>query len=105
MMKTCNKCNVEKPLTDFTFDNSKGRYTPACKQCRAAALKTKRDADRDEYNAKTKEWINRTKERQLANRLEWKRANKDKVNALARRRWGIMTEDRIFEHFMSQMEE
>jgi len=34
-MKTCNKCNTEKELTEFSFRNDSQKYREACKQCRA----------------------------------------------------------------------
>ena len=31
--KVCSKCGLEKPLSDFYFDNSKNRHRNTCKQC------------------------------------------------------------------------
>ena len=36
-MKICNKCNIEKPVSEFSFYNDKPLYS--CKQCQAAKTK------------------------------------------------------------------
>jgi|SRR6185437_767198 len=42
-MKTCNKCGIEKPLTDFKFKNkAKGTYQSYCTPC-------KKEIDRQYY--------------------------------------------------------
>lgn len=42
-MKTCTKCQTEKPLTAFAKNGSKQSYRPECKVCRAAIQRAKRN--------------------------------------------------------------
>ena len=44
-MKTCNKCNTEKELTEFLKRTDTGRYRPQCKKClnKAAYARIKDD--------------------------------------------------------------
>lgn len=56
-MKTCNKCNEPKPLTDF-FKATKaadGRYS-ICKSCKKAMIASWREAHRETYNAVSRKW-------------------------------------------------
>lgn len=39
-LKTCNKCNTEKPLSEFEF-RSHGKYRHACKTCRYEQVKAR----------------------------------------------------------------
>lgn len=52
-MKTCSKCSVEKPLTDFWTDRARGRAKSNCKECSAASVKAWRKSnptyERDRY--------------------------------------------------------
>lgn len=68
--KTCCKCEVEKPVTEFHKDKkSKDGYNTQCKECR---------------NKASAEWYKRNKEKKKASCKKWEDANKDK-------RWNIYT--------------
>ena len=52
-MKTCNRCNVEKPLTEF-YKNSKRVY-PYCKACaKQAYAKTHYENNKELYKQRSK---------------------------------------------------
>lgn len=103
-MKICNKCNIEKSLDAFVFDNSKGRYTPSCKECRATVLRKRRDANREEYNTKTAEWRQRTLEKQRENRKKWREDNKLNFNLSNRKSYHRAKDDEHLEFFIQQLE-
>jgi 5-methylcytosine-specific restriction endonuclease McrA len=63
-MKTCTKCNVEKPLDGFSM--AKGKYIAHCKEC---------------ANARTAKWYAENKERRLAKSKAWFEANKERKHA------------------------
>ncbi len=72
MKKTCNKCKVEKPLTEFASRaNRKSGYDAQCKPC---------------YNERKRRERRENPEVYRATRLAWVKANPDKVSE-ADRRW------------------
>lgn len=48
-MKTCTKCGIEKPLTEFSARGATGRYRSECKPCRAATMRARRDAQPERH--------------------------------------------------------
>lgn len=76
-MKTCTKCNVEKPFEGFSF--SKGKYVAACKTC---------------VNERSAQWYAANKERHLANSKEWFEANKERKQATIKA-WSIANKEKI----------
>lgn len=77
-MKTCSKCSIEKPLTEFSRrKNSKDGYQGECKVCSYGRIK---------IYSKTKEWQDYQK--------QWKLNNPDKLkNNQLKRKFGITLED------------
>lgn len=64
-MKTCKKCGLDKPLSDYTVDTryKDGRY-PWCAACRAAYRREKRHgAKRDETLAYFRDWNDQNRDR------------------------------------------
>lgn len=54
-MKMCSKCEVSKPVTEFTKNGNHGDgYYPWCKKCKNAASKAIKDKDREKYKASRK---------------------------------------------------
>jgi len=54
-MKTCNKCNTEKPENEFAFKNkSKGKLNAYCKECHKNYSKQHYKDNLDYYNKKSK---------------------------------------------------
>ncbi len=96
-MKTCNKCNLTKPLTDFNKRViSKDGYRNECKSCKSIASKKyhiKNQADRCEKSRKYrkdnkeyligyhKEYNVKNKESRLSKKKIYSDANKDKRKA------------------------
>lgn len=70
-MKTCSKCGIEKPETEYWFNKAKGRYIARCNSCRCED---------------TADWKIKNRERVRELDRVWKANNLDKVNA-AQARW------------------
>lgn len=66
-VKTCNKCNETKPLTEFYLRSDTGKYRPDCKKCRNTYTNERR-AERREYS---KSYYQKNKDRLKKNYREW----------------------------------
>lgn len=67
-MKTCSKCNAGKPLTAFYADKRKADGLCAqCKECRSAAHKTHKDANKDKIAGRERVWRENNRDRVLKN--------------------------------------
>lgn len=78
-MKTCNKCNIEKPLNDFyRRSDAKDGYRNDCKSCKNAQWKST-----PTHNERMKKYYKDNPDK----RKVWKKNNPDKVaaNVAARR--------------------
>lgn len=58
-MKTCTCCNLEKPLTEFTFDKSRNRYLSECRKCMAVRTEAYRQKNKDKWRESSKKHNNR----------------------------------------------
>lgn len=52
-MKTCNKCNTEKPVEEF--NKKRNGYQPFCKLCDRAASKARYHKDRESHKLRVRE--------------------------------------------------
>lgn len=89
-MKTCTKCNIEKPLSEFhNAKNKKGGKMPACKQCRAEYGRKRYIENREAVLESCRAWAkanpNRRRERYAENpererelMRKWQADNRDK---------------------------
>ena len=80
-MKTCKKCGLSKPRSDFSFGP---RYAdglqPWCAECRREYRKVYYATNKDRLNAKAKAWAKANPEKARAADLRWKQGNKDKMS-------------------------
>lgn len=67
-MKTCTDCNLEKPLTEFTFDKSRTRHLSKCRKCMAIRTEAYRQNNKDKWKENSEN--HSKKHKQLI--LEWK---------------------------------
>ena len=67
-MKICTDCNIEKPLTEFTFDKSRNRHLSKCRKCMAIRTEAYRQKNKDKWRKNTADHA--VKYNQLI--LEWK---------------------------------
>lgn len=67
-MKTCTKCNAEKPITGFYADRRKSDgLCTQCKECRSAVHKAHRDANKDKLAERERVWRAKNRDRVLKN--------------------------------------
>jgi 5-methylcytosine-specific restriction endonuclease McrA len=93
-MKTCTKCNIEKPFEGFSF--SKGKYVSACKTCVNEASAKWYAANKERRLAKSKAWFEANKDRKHATSKAWDMAHKDKRSQDAAKRY-VENKDAILE--------
>lgn len=67
-MKTCTDCDLEKPLTEFTFDKSRTRHLSKCRKCMAIRTEVYRQKNKNKWKENSKKHSD--KYNQLI--LEWK---------------------------------
>ncbi len=61
-MKTCSKCKVEKPISEYHTDKNKpDGYRYECKECKRAQLRASYYKHREARKAKSKEKNNQAK--------------------------------------------
>lgn len=78
-MRTCTKCKVEKPFTEFYKHSlNKSGYQSQCKQCGNERLKEYYRSP--EGKAYQKRWFLANKERHYANVTRWHKKNRKKTN-------------------------
>jgi len=80
--KTCTRCSVEKPLTEFWFNEKKGRHLAECRTCQASRRAAYRDANKGRLKEKNRVWQQSNPDRVKAAQERWKAKNPD----LARQR-------------------
>lgn len=83
--KTCNRCNEEKPQTEFhKRKTGKGGLIPYCKSCKQAIDRAYRDSNQDKVKARSKAYRETNREMLKARGREHYRANTDKLLAACR---------------------
>jgi hypothetical protein len=81
-MKTCSKCEIEKPLTSF-YKRGLG-YKSHCKECSSIYGKNYYTLNKDSHNEKmSKHYIDNKENYRKTNKI-YKEKNKEKVNKIAR---------------------
>lgn len=91
-MKTCNKCNIEKPLTEFGKDKkAKDGYKYSCKRCNKAYQEANKEklkayhkahyeANKDKIKDREKAYREANKDKIKDRQKAYREANKDKIN-------------------------
>jgi 5-methylcytosine-specific restriction endonuclease McrA len=95
-VKTCKRCQSDKPLSDFSKHKSSfDGFQPYCKVCNSEYKKeyAKRNKekinnyarlryqkDKDSYSLANKKYVAKNKERVYEKTLEWRQSNKYKVS-------------------------
>lgn len=99
-MKSCNKCSVTKPLTEFHKNKSSlDGYTHMCKECAiaksrawyaankekaAATMKAYREENKEACVARAQTWAEENRERSRQIKSAWKKRNPETVRRHAR---------------------
>lgn len=97
--KCCTRCGETKPLDNFPL--CRGKHRARCKPCHTRDAQGWADRNREAYLKRLKEWQLRNqpqhrygpplppemlKARRKANRKEWQRREKDRIN-VSRKKW------------------
>jgi hypothetical protein len=53
-MKTCTDCNIEKPLTEFTYDKTRNRHLSKCRKCMAIRTENYRQNNKHKWREDSK---------------------------------------------------
>jgi hypothetical protein len=61
--KKCKKCDLDKPISEYYFFNSKNRYSSQCKTCINIRNQKWKDNSREHHRAYCRKWNNDNKER------------------------------------------
>lgn len=83
--KLCRKCLEVYPATHEYFYESKGELTSPCKHCRAEQGKEQYEANKEAYNAKSRQYYADNKERISEQNREYREKNKDRIAASQKR--------------------
>ena len=87
-MKVCNKCKIEKELTEFA--KNKGRkdgHESQCKSCRYKREKETYEQRKDKRNERRKKHLNENTEELNKKRRDYHKANKEELNKKRRARY------------------
>lgn len=69
-MKTCTKCKIEQPLTNFVFMKGRNRHFSSCKACMNAVSKVWRQNNRERHNKRAAVWAKKNPDSQRNTRLK-----------------------------------
>ena len=82
-MKTCTKCKIEKPKSDFHKNSqSKSGIRPNCKACEIERKAKYRSNNIDSVNARCAVYRNANREKVRASNAAYKASNPEKINAI-----------------------
>lgn len=118
--KTCTKCNVQKPITEFGNDKSKSDgKQPSCKNCKSQTDKAYKSTNRDKVKendkryyeqnseaikARVKQWYQANKEHHLARSKLWRKNNYDKWVS-GKKRWLEANKDKMKKYINDYIKE
>jgi len=80
-MKTCTKCNIEKPYSDFYKNKNRGDgHNNECKKCKREMDRNYYLKNKDKIKERSKEWAINNKDKQKEYYKDYLKLNRDKVN-------------------------
>ena len=84
-MKTCSKCKIEKPETEYNKDKSrKDGLSPWCKSCKSEKGKKRHESNRELDNEKSRQWRKENTERQNELSRQWRKEHIERQHELTR---------------------
>jgi 5-methylcytosine-specific restriction endonuclease McrA len=97
-LKTCSKCKIEKPLTEFHKDRStKDGHMCACKLCDKARKKAYYEANREKIKAHKKAYYEANREKISARKKVYREANPEKIKA-SQKAWYEANREKVKAH-------
>lgn len=79
LTKICNKCHIEKPLSEFYFRKNTGKYWNKCKQCERQDKKNYRDSNKSILKEQRTRYRNSYKEERKQYMINYYNVNKEKI--------------------------
>jgi len=96
--KVCNKCNVEKPLSDFyKRKDSKDGYRGECKDCKNEYFKCYYENNKENVKTKNKLWRLDNHDKIIERNIEWKNNNPEKYKEI-QKKYNLKNKDKIREY-------
>lgn len=93
-IKTCSKCGIEKPLSEFYKDKQKkDGLTSQCIDC----IKSAHELNKDHNNKRKKQYYKDNKEKESINRKQYYNRNKDNIND-RQKLYYIANKDRLLDY-------
>lgn len=77
--QVCTKCNIEKPITDFSYDSKKNYYVKICKTCKCEYTKAYKKANAEKVALAQKRYRENNKEKLALNHKIYRENNKEKI--------------------------
>jgi hypothetical protein len=96
-MKTCSKCGIEKPETEYWFNKAKNRYNAMCRDCAADLRADWKERNKAKVAEKNRQWQLSNPERMKAAQQRWKERNPG-IAAQRTREWRLANLDRSREN-------
>ena len=82
--KVCNKCGVEKPLTEFSFNVVSGKFINTCKACKCLVTRKNYEQNKDARKEYAKAYALEHQEEIKARRKEYYDAHAEQARAYSR---------------------
>ena len=93
-LKTCSKCKLDLPETDFHKNSSKpDGLAHYCKSCKSDSQRKHRSVSGENLNKKKREWVANNKERVASYNSEYKSINKHRCAEYEAKRRSKMQHD------------
>lgn len=92
-MKTCSKCGIEKPETDYWFNKLKNRFNAMCRTCQADLRASWKERNKDRVAEKNREWQLANPDKVKSAQERWKQRNPG-IAAQRMREWRLANLDR-----------
>jgi hypothetical protein len=92
-MKTCSKCGIEKPETEYWFNKAKNRLNAMCRACQSDLRVSWKERNRERVAERNREWALANPDRVKAAQERWKQRNPG-IAAQRMREWRLANLDR-----------
>ena len=73
--KVCNRCGIEKPITEFSYRKKENVYRNPCKECKKKYLKEYNKLKKEKLQEYRKEYYSKNKEHKLEYQKEYRKQN------------------------------
>lgn len=82
--KTCIRCGIKKPISEFSFDKATGKFLNTCKTCKCLITKENYEKNKDRRKAYAKSYAVENQEKVRAYRKEYYDAHAEQAKEYSR---------------------